>query len=312
MESKVAGAIGLKSHPVALIFCDEAPVDALQFKPGRWGCTMALIGGVAAKGKTAVFDRESYGCWGGGIGLGFGNCYETFPGGIDGFCAFLSNGNEQTEKGRAIGEAMQNSAGGARMAGDFIHGERYLKDPAAAERFLSTLPIQDVPAKYVCAKPLSDADPAKDDIKSVTFFAEPDALSALVVLANHLHPERENVGFPYAAGCQVIGILSYRELLREHPRALVGLSDLSARKTIRPLLGEHVLSFTAPWPLFLQMEESVDGSFLGRETWAALRGRDDEPTAARTRTTDGHVMASEQGRQFPISLRQVLQSNSGP
>ena len=273
MNSKIAVAIGLKTNPVAIVWCDEAPADALQYKPGRWGCVMALIGGVAAKGKTAVFDRETYGCWGGGVGLGFGNCYTKFPGGIDGFCSFLSDGNEKTDLGRKIGEAMAGSPGGVRMASDFLHGERYLKDPPTVERFLGALPIQDIPAKYVCVKPLSEADPLRDEIKSVTFFVEPDALSALVVLANHVHPETENVGFPYAAGCQVMGILSYRELSREQPRALVGLSDLSARKTIRPSLGEHVLSFTAPWPVFLSMEKSVDGSFFGRETWAALRAR---------------------------------------
>ncbi len=270
MNSKIAGAIGLKTNPVAIIWSDEAPTDALQFKPERWGCVMALIAGAAAKGKTAVFDRHTYGCWGGGVGLGFGDAYQTFPGGTEGFCSFLSDGNEKTEQGRAIGEAMAKSPGGARMASDFLHGERYLKDPPAVERFLGALPIQDVPAKYVSVKPLSEADSQRDRIQSVTFFVEPDALSALVVLANHLHPETENVGFPYAAGCQVIGILSYRESLREHPRALVGLADLSARKTVRPLLGEHVMSFTAPWPVFLSMEESVDGCFFQRETWAAL------------------------------------------
>ena len=270
MRSRIAEAIGLKTNPVALIWSNEAPAEALQFKPGRWGCVMALIGGVAAKGRSAVFDHETYGCWGGGVGLGFGDCYESFPGGIEGFCAFLSDGNEKSEQGCAIGEAMAQAPGGARMADDFLHGERYLKDPATVKRFLDALPIQEIPAKYVCLKPLSEADPEADEIKSVTFFVEPDELSALVVLANHLHPERENVGFPFAAGCQVIGVLSYRELLHEPMRALVGLSDLSARRTVRPLLGENVFSFTAPWPLFLEMEANVDGSFFQRETWAAL------------------------------------------
>lgn len=40
----------------------------------------------AAKGKTGVFDRNTFGCQGGGVGLGFGNQYENFMGGIDGFC----------------------------------------------------------------------------------------------------------------------------------------------------------------------------------------------------------------------------------
>jgi hypothetical protein len=54
---------------------------------------------------------------------------------------------------------------------------------------------------------------------------------------------------------------------------LIGLTDISARKNVRSMLGEHVLSFTAPWPLFQEMESNVKGSFLERETWRALRRR---------------------------------------
>ncbi|HEX8924218.1 MAG TPA: DUF169 domain-containing protein [Terriglobales bacterium] len=272
MQSKIAEAIKLKTHPVAIVWTNDPPEDAIQFKPGRWGCVMSSIAAVAGKGKTAVFDRETYGCWGGGVGLGFGNAYLQFPGGVEGFCAFLADGNEKTEQGRAIGNAIAQSPGGARMASDFLHGERYLRTTDTVEHFLEALPMQDIPAKYVCVKPLEDVDETVDDVKSVSFFVEPDALSALVVLANHVHPEVENVGFPYAAGCQVMGILSYDELSREKPRALIGLADLSARKTVRPVLGANVMSFTAPWPVFLEMEQSVEGSFFGRETWAALQG----------------------------------------
>jgi hypothetical protein len=64
-----------------------------------------------------------------------------------------------------------------------------------------------------------------------------------------------------------MGIFAYRELGRAHPRALVELTDLSARLNVRPSLGKNVLSFTMPWPLFLKMEQNVDGSFLQRRTW---------------------------------------------
>jgi hypothetical protein len=77
----------------------------------------------------------------------------------------------------------------------------------------------------------------------------------------------------WAAACQVMGILAYRELERERPRGLVGLTDISARQNVRASLGEHVLSFTAPWPPFQEMEGNVAGSFLQRETWRSLRNR---------------------------------------
>lgn len=270
MNSKIADSIGLSSNPVALLWSDAAPEGALQFKPSRWGCVMSMFAAVATKGRLAAFDRSTYGCWGGGVGLGFGNCYEAFPGGVEGFCKFLADGNDKTEPGRRIGRMLAQT-GGRDLASDFLLGERYVQTAETTARFVEALNIRDIPAKYVVLKPLRLLDLEKDDVRSITFFVRPEELSALVILANYTNPERENVGIPYAAACQVIGLLSYREADREHPRALVGLTDISARKNTRAALGRDVMSMTIPWRVFLKMEESVDGSFLHRDTWRSLR-----------------------------------------
>lgn len=271
MYSRVAEAIGLKNHPVAIVWSDTVPEGAAGFKPGRWGCVISLVAAVAAKGRTAAFSRETYGCWGGGVGLGFGNCYQAFPGGVEGFNGFLADGNQGSEAGRQIADGM--AQGGARqMAEDFLSGERYVKNAEATKRFTASLPMRDIPAKYVVAKPLQAVDPEEDDVRSVIFFVEPDALSALTVLANYREPERENVRMAgTAAGCQSVGLLVFHEGDGEHPRALVGLTDLSARKYTRALLGKHAMSFAMPWKLFLRMEEDVENSFLQRETWNSLQ-----------------------------------------
>jgi hypothetical protein len=134
MKSAIAEAIELETQPVALVWADEAPKGASQFKPERWGCVVSLFAIAATKRRAGAFDRQTFGCWGGGVGLGFGNQYESFPGGMDCFCRFLADGNEQSEQGRAIGEQLQSS-GGARLAEDFLHGERYVKDPESTRRF---------------------------------------------------------------------------------------------------------------------------------------------------------------------------------
>ena len=270
MDSKIANAIALPTHPVALVWADTAPEGAVSFKPGRWGCVMSLFAAAAVKGRVGAFDRQTYGCWGGGAGLGFGRCYEAFPGGEECFCGFLADGNERTEKGREMGK-MVASWRNRRMTDDFLLGERYLKDAATTAAWLRAFPFRDIPARSVIAMPLELADPARDDVKNVTFFVDPDRLSALIVLANYTTPEQENVTIPWGAGCQSIGAFAYRELENQHPRAVVGLTDISARNTVRPVLGNQVMSFTAPWPVFLRMEESVEGSFLQRESWRRLR-----------------------------------------
>ena len=96
MDSKIAAALNLKYEPVAVLRAGEKPEKALQFKQGRWGCVMFMFAN-AARGKTAAFDAKTYGCWGGGVGLGFGNAYLDFPGGVDCFAHFLSSGNDQWE-----------------------------------------------------------------------------------------------------------------------------------------------------------------------------------------------------------------------
>ncbi len=269
MKTRTGEALGLENQAVALLWSDTAPEDAVRFKPGRFGCVVSLFAAAAAKGRTAAFDGETYGCWGGGVGLGFGNCYRSFPGGLECFCGFLSDGNAATEPGRAIGRQIAAS-GNPVFADDFLHGEKYQADAATTARFVEALPMREIPARFVVVKPLDQV--AEGEVpQSVTFFVDPDQLSALVVLANHGDPKGESVIIPWAAACQVMGILAYREGERNPPRGLVGMTDLSARRNVRAVLGPHVMSFTAPWALFQRMEQNAGDSFLQRQTWKALR-----------------------------------------
>ena len=269
MESRIAQAIGLKHNPVAVVLADEKPETALQFKPGKWGCVMFLFAN-AAKGRTAAFDAQTYGCWGGGVGLGFGNAYEQFPGGVGCFSRFLSSGNKQSEQGRQVGEALAGAAG-QEFADDFLEGERYVKNPELVEEWLADLPITQIDSRYVLFKPLRDTDPEAEQPENVVFTVDADQLSALVILANYAGKGMDNVTIPWAAGCQTIGIVPWHEAASEHPRAVVGLTDISARKNIRNLLGAEYLSFAMPWKMFLEMESNVEGSFLERPTWQSLQ-----------------------------------------
>lgn len=269
MESIIAKSINLKYHPVALLWSNEKPPGAMQFQEGKWGCVMWLAAH-AAKGKAAIADIKTFGCPGGGIGLGFGNQYKNFPGGEDGFCNFLSDGNENKEGGKELAEKikpfMRDEA-----YDNFLHGERYMKSPSHVKKFLESLPLTEIPKQYVLFQPLADVDTGKERPQTITFFVNPDQLSALVVLANYGRGDNENVIIPYAAGCQTIGIYPYREAKSKKPRAVVGLTDLSARLYIRKQLGDnHLMTFSTPFAFFEEMEQNVPGSFLKRHTWQSL------------------------------------------
>jgi uncharacterized protein (DUF169 family) len=269
MESTIAKAIQLKYQPVALLWSNEKPQGAMQFHENKWGCVMWLAA-AAAKGKSAVADAKTFGCFGGGVGLGFGNQYKNFPGGEEGFCHFLSTGNAAREGGPELAEKIKPYMT-AESYDHFLHGERYIKSPALVEKFVQALPITDIPEKFVVFQPLDKIDTKQEKPQTVVFFVNPDQLSALTVLANYGRGDNENVIIPYAAGCQTIGIYPYREAKSAKPRAVVGLTDLSARVYIRKQLNDpHLLTFAAPFVLFEEMEQNVPGSFLERHTWQSL------------------------------------------
>jgi uncharacterized protein (DUF169 family) len=269
MESKIAEAIRLQLKPVAVLFSDEKPDGAMQFAEGKWGCVMWLLAS-AAKGKAAVADRSTFGCIGGGTGIGFGNQYENWQGGIECFYRFLSTGNEDWAHGRSEAEKFARFAR-REFVEHYLHGERYIKTPELTKRFVAALPIFEVPTRYVVFKPLSEVA-ADERPEVVVFFVDPDRLSALIVLANYGRGDNDNVTIPWAAGCQSVGIYAYKETRSEKPRAVVGLTDLSARVYIAKQLGPNLMTFAVPFVMLEEMEANVAGSFLERHTWHSLIG----------------------------------------
>lgn len=257
MKSKISESINLKYSPVAIVFTDEKPEEALQFKEGRWGCVIAMLV-AAAKGKIVVFDRKTYGCIGGGAGLCFGNTYVQFPGGIE---YFLSTGNKefcQTELGKVIVKNMPA----------INHGEGYKKTPEVAKSFTDALPYYDVPTEYVVFKPLEKVLPTEKP-EVVVFLASPDQISALVVLANYNRHGGDNVISPWGAGCHSICLIPLNEGKTENPRGVIGLFDISARNKV----DKDMLSFSVPYNMFLEMEQNVEESFLQRDVWLKIKER---------------------------------------
>ena len=270
MESMIEKALKLKYKPVAIIMTDEKPDGAKQFKEGKWGCVMFMLA-AAAKGKQAVFNRSTYGCFGGGVGLGFGNVYKDFPGGVEGFCYFLSVGNNAWEQGKKTGEVVKQFMND-HMFDEFMNGERYVKSPEQVKNFIENLPMTDIPNEYVVFKPLSEVDPAKESPEVIVFLTDMDQLSALTVLANYDRDGNENVIIPYAAGCQTIGIYPFEEAKSKNPRAVAGLTDISARLAIKRQLKDDLMTFAVPFKMFKEMDANVEGSFLQRPSWNDLLG----------------------------------------
>ena len=247
MQSKLIESLRVKNAPVAVLLTDEKPSEGLQFKSGRMGCVAAMLL-TASKGRTAFFDRHTFGCPGGGTGLGFGNCYEGFP--IE---RLLSTGGKaQLGNGQPY---------------DMHEGERFHRSAEVTAQWLAEFPFGNLQTEYVVFKPLSAVD-GDDPIAMVMLFVNPDQLSALVTLAGFDSGAVYTSAAPWGASCHAIAF-ALAEAQSERPRGVIGFFDISQRHRV----DRDILSFTVPYRLFRTMEANVDASFLALKPWQKLQQR---------------------------------------
>jgi uncharacterized protein (DUF169 family) len=251
MNSQLIQALKCKMQPVAILLTDEKPEDGLHLKEGsRRGCVFSFLVASSQKNRLAYFDRKSFGCPGGGTGLGFGDRYGNFP--ID---CLLSKGEQELDQ--------QEGSGGFSLG----EGERFYKTPDLARKWVDSLPMIDVPTHYVVFKPWRQVT-EHDEPELMVFFVNGDQLSALVVMSDYNRGTNQSVTAPFGAACQSI-LFSYAEAKKEYPRGVIGLFDISQRSSV----DREILTYTVPFKMFQEMESGVEGSFLELHAWKKLQKR---------------------------------------
>lgn len=145
----------------------------------------------------------------------------------------------------------------------------FKKTAELAKNWMKSIPSMEINEKYVVFTPLAETDTIKDEPKVVVFYANPDQLSALVVLANYGRPGSDNVVTPFASGCQTVCLLPCYEATQECPRAVIGMTDISAR----PYIDADLLSFSVPYAMFREMEDNIPDSFLDTTEWSKIAKR---------------------------------------
>ncbi len=264
MRSIVAEKAGLAYKPVAVLWSDTMPEGALRIKPGAMTCIMPFFAQVLTKGKTAVFDRESYGCPGAIAGLGFGNGYPGafFGAGVEFMSAFFTKGAKSSPNQEAFC-ALANRIP-ERERAKFLEGERLHKNTAKAKRWMTEeLPITDIKERYVIFTPLDKVNEGDQPVV-VVFAADPLQLTGLITLVGAIREGIDPVIVPPMAACQQIGAYVYDQAKQESPRAVLGYTDLSARESVGKIIPENMFTFAVPLSLFEEMEEEAkDGVFDG-------------------------------------------------
>lgn len=237
MDSMIAKHLCLKNNPVAVLWEENIPQDAIHFQEGKWGCVAALIN-AASQGKIAAATVATTACRGGKVGLGFQG-YEH--GWIE---YFLSTGND----------TIQNS-------------EHYKKTPELARAFTDTVP-RVTPGKCMVFKPLSQVT-EEERPRCVIFLVNADQLSGLITLANYDQETQDNVQVRFAAGCGQTVLYPLAAEEQGQKTCYIGMTDPSARKVIT----SDQLSFGIPYSRFLEMEREAEGSFLTTDTWEFIKRR---------------------------------------
>ena len=251
MYSKLAEKLRFSLEPVAIYFTDERPEAALQFEEGKRGCVAAMLV-ASAKGETAVFDDRTYGCSGGGVGLCFG---DTF-----------TKDNSPTEYRLSTGDAALAAAGKEQTA-SLGRGERFFATAELASKWRRGFPYAETAKKYVVFKPLGAADgAAPPDL--ICLFANPDQLSALIIMSGFNSGEALCAVAPFGAACHSIAY-AYQESKKECPRGIIGFTDISQRHRIP----KEILSYTVPYAMYLDIESGIDESCLTTGAWEKIEGR---------------------------------------
>ncbi|MFC1948424.1 DUF169 domain-containing protein [Chloroflexota bacterium] len=213
-----------------------------QAEPAVSGETSRCVIGALAnvrKGNSLCFDVDSVGCPGGKKYLGF------TEGIMPNFEYFLSYG----------------------IPGE-LEGERYCKSPDLVREMYEQMPAFKAPGRYIVFKRWDNFSD-QDEPEVIIFFAEPDVLSGLFTLYRFDEVDRDIVYAPFGSGCSTIVQYPYLEKDTDHPRAVIGMFDPSAR----PFVPKNTVSFSFPMKKLVSMIENMDESFLITDTWENIQKR---------------------------------------
>jgi len=215
-----------------LIGCYDAPeahpfVPLVASLPDRMTCVFAFYEHWL-KGETLHITRENFGCAGAGRAL----------------CSVNMRSRADLVKFLVDAEGLRASH--SLMEAWLDHGQTYR--PEHPNLLIGPL------------KPDQDAY-----LKTVTFLANPDQLSALVTGANYHHGPADPapVIAPFGAGCMQL-LTVFADLAIS--QAAIGATDIAMRQHLPP----DIVAFTVTKPMFAELCALDEKSFLFKPFWKRL------------------------------------------
>jgi hypothetical protein len=270
MESVIVRNLQPEFAPVAVVWSNTIPDDALQFKKDKFGCILYLFAEAARRGKVAGGNRESIMCTGGRAALGLGVGFDASDELLDRYAAVFSKGLKSARNKEAYRARME--AAPKSWHSLYEYGERrHCNAELAKEWIVNGLPRYDIPYEYVLFKPLSRTTP-DENIQAVIFPVNPVELAGLVTLAGSVMQGTDPVRVPQGADCHSIAAFAYAEADLVATRAVLGMLDIDGRKVMRKRFRDDILTLTLPTPLFQRMEQEANDCIFQAPSWHALIG----------------------------------------
>lgn len=254
---KLSSWLDFTYQPVGIWFTDEKPEGAFEFDASKRPCVVSMLL-AASKGKTVAVSDETCPCPGGAVGLGFGNAFKRRD---TPTLWMLSHGLE-----------CPDFPEGKTLRPELEQGEKFFRTSNASRQWLADLQLSDAGHRYVVFRPLRDENEyATDGITQpelVWLLADPDQLSALVIMCGYSTGRALNVLAPFCAGCQSI-VLAKQQNRLDEPRAIMGMFDISQRHRIP----KELLSLTTPYRMFTDIDAHCDNGCLTTHAWKRIEGR---------------------------------------
>jgi len=187
---------------------------------------------VVKNGAGGDFTNPQHGCPGLQTHFGFNTTYPPW------MANFLTDG----KNGAPMGEGLKAS-------------------PALAQEFLDRIEFTRPSGETMLMGPLRLN--SWDKVRTVTFFADPDRLSALMTLAAFRSSDPEEIAAPFSSGCGMLW-----EVFNNHQkdRAVIGCTDIAMRKYVPP----EIMCLTVSPQRFELMVDFPDDAFLMRSWWNDL------------------------------------------
>ena len=270
MESVIVRNLKPEFAPVAVVWTNTIPDDALQFKKGKFGCILYLFAEASRRGKIAGGNRESIACMGGRAALGLGVGFDTSDELLDRYAALFSKGVKSASNLEAYRARMEATPKSWHFL--YEYGERrHCNVELAKEWILNGLPRYNIQYEYVIFKPLRRTAP-NENVRAVIFPVTPVELAGLVTLAGSVMPGTDPVQVPQGADCNSIAAFAYAQGDLPAPRAVLGMLGVDGREVMCKRFRDDALTLTLPAPLFKRMEQEASDCIFQTPSWENLIG----------------------------------------